>query len=116
MIPSVADAVSDLARAPEWLGEWLGISGVVMPATAEAVSLVGDAGGELVQGEAAIGEAHTRTRSISFVPERPEVPAVPEAIAQTTSSCSLPVLCSLACSPPARCPMWLRCPPVLRSA
>jgi uncharacterized cofD-like protein len=83
MILSIADAFGDLARATEWLGERLGISGLVLPATAESVSLVGDAGGELIHGESAIGAADTRIRRLRFVPERPKVAAgVLEAIDQ----------------------------------
>jgi uncharacterized cofD-like protein len=81
MILSVADAFGDLARGTEWLGERLGISGKVLPATAESVSLVAEAGGELIHGESAIGAAHARIGRLRFIPPRPEVPgAVLEAI------------------------------------
>ena len=80
MILSIAEAFGDLARATEWLGARLGISGRVLPATAEPVSLVGDADGELIYGESAIGTS-SRVRDLRFAPECPAVsPAVVEAI------------------------------------
>jgi uncharacterized cofD-like protein len=81
MILSIADAFGDLARATQWLGERLEISGKVLPATAEPVSLVGEAGGELIHGESAIGATRARVRRLRFIPERPAIPrAVLEAI------------------------------------
>jgi uncharacterized cofD-like protein len=80
MILSIAEAFGDLAYATEWLGARLGISGRVLPATAEPVCLVGDADGELIYGETAIGTS-SRVRQLRFVPENPAVPpAVVEAI------------------------------------
>jgi uncharacterized cofD-like protein len=80
VILSIAEAFGDLAQATQWLGARLGISGRVLPATAEAVSLVGEADGELIYGETAIGTS-SRVRHLRFVPECPAVPtAVVEAI------------------------------------
>jgi uncharacterized cofD-like protein len=80
MILSIAEAFGDLAHATQWLGARLGISGRVLPATTEPVCLVGEADGELVYGETAIG-ARPRVRHLRFVPECPAVsPAVVEAI------------------------------------
>lgn len=80
MILSIAEAFGDLAHATDWLGARLGISGRVLPATAEPVCLVGDADGELIFGETAIG-ARLRVRHLRFVPACPAVsPAVVEAI------------------------------------
>jgi uncharacterized cofD-like protein len=80
MILSIADAFGDLAHATEWLGTRLGISARVLPATAEPVSLVGEADGRLIYGETAIGTS-SRVRRLRFVPERPAVPQpVVEAI------------------------------------
>jgi uncharacterized cofD-like protein len=80
MILSIAEAFGDLAQATEWLGGRLGISGRVLPATAEPVSLVGEADGELIFGETAIGTS-SRVRQLRFVPESPAVPpAVVESI------------------------------------
>ena len=83
VIRSVADAFGDLGEATEWLGEQLGIAGRVLPATAEAVSLIADAGDVLLHGESAIGAATQEIGILSFSPERPAVPpAVIESIAQ----------------------------------
>jgi uncharacterized cofD-like protein len=83
VIRSVADAFGDLTEATEWLGEQLGIAGRVLPATAEAVSLIADAGDVLLHGESAIGAATQEIGTLRFSPERPAVPeAVIEAIAQ----------------------------------
>ena len=80
MILSIAEAFGDLAYATEWLGARLGIAGRVLPATAEPVCLVGEADGELIFGETAIGTS-SRVRRLCFVPESPAVPpAVVEAI------------------------------------
>ena len=80
MILSIAEAFGDLTRATEWLGTRLGISSRVLPASAEPVCLVGEADGELIYGETAIG-ARSRVRRLRFVPEWPAVPpAVVEAI------------------------------------
>jgi uncharacterized cofD-like protein len=81
LIMSLAAAFGDLGRASEWLGERLGTAGVVLPATSEPVSLVADAGGELIRGESAIAAAHAEIRRLQFSTERPTVPgAVLEAI------------------------------------
>ena len=83
MILSIADAFGDLPQATEWLGERLGISATVVPATAEPVSLVAEADGEVIHGESAIGVSATRIRRLRFHPERPAIPgAVSEAIDQ----------------------------------
>jgi uncharacterized cofD-like protein len=80
MILSIAEAFGDLTYATEWLGARLGISGRVLPATAEPVCLVGEADGELIYGETAIA-ARLRVRHLRFVPECPAVSAaVVEAI------------------------------------
>lgn len=81
LIMSLAAAFGDLGRASEWLGERLGTAGVVLPATTEPVSLVADAGGELIHGESAIAATRAEVRRLHFSPERPTVPdAVPQAI------------------------------------
>lgn len=81
MILSIADAFGDLPRATEWLGQRLGISGTVLPATAEPVTLVAEVDGGLLHGESAIGVSATRIHRLHFLPERPDIPgAVLEAI------------------------------------
>jgi uncharacterized cofD-like protein len=80
MILSIAEAFGDLAHATEWLGARLGISGRVLPATAEPVCLVADADGDLIYGETAIGD-RSRVLQLRFIPECPAVPpAVVDAI------------------------------------
>ncbi len=71
---SLADAFGDLETASEWLCQRLGITGRVLPASAEAVSLVGETDAQLIQGESAIGTARVRIRRLRFRPERPTVP------------------------------------------
>jgi uncharacterized cofD-like protein len=83
LIRSLAAAFGDLGKASEWLGEQLGISAVVLPATSEPVSLVAEAGGRVVRGESAIGAARSDICRLSFDPARPQVPtAVVQAIEQ----------------------------------
>ncbi len=83
VIRSVADAFGNVGDATEWLGEQLGIAGRVLPATAEAVSLIADAGDVLLHGESAIGAATQEIGHLRFSPARPLVPAaVLEAIEQ----------------------------------
>jgi uncharacterized cofD-like protein len=83
LIRSLAAAFGDLARASEWLGEQLGISAVVLPATLEPVSLVAEVVGGLIYGESAIGAERAEIRRLRFDPERPHVPAgVVQAIEQ----------------------------------
>jgi uncharacterized cofD-like protein len=74
VIRSVADAFGDLGQASEWLGEQLKISGRVLPASAEPVSLLAEAGSQVIHGERAIGAARARIRCVRFSPERPAVP------------------------------------------
>jgi uncharacterized cofD-like protein len=83
LIRSLAAAFGDLGKASEWLGEQLGISAVVLPATSEPVSLVAEASGRLIRGESAIGAARDDICHLSFDPARPDVPpAVVQAIEQ----------------------------------
>jgi uncharacterized cofD-like protein len=83
LIRSLASAFGDLGKASEWLGEQLGISGVVLPATIEPVSLVAEAGGRLIHGESEIGAARAEICRLRFEPERPNVsPEAVEAIEQ----------------------------------
>jgi len=83
VIRSAAEAFGDLSEAIQWLGEQLGIAGRVLPATAEAVSLIADAGDVLLHGESAIGAATQKIGHLRFSPARPAVPAaVLEAIAR----------------------------------
>ena len=74
VIRSLADAFGDLEAASEWLCEQLGISGRVLPASAEPVSLVGETDARCIDGESAIGSASVQIRRLRFRPERPKVP------------------------------------------
>jgi len=82
MIRSVIEAVGDVETASGWLGARLGISARVLPASAEPVLLVADAGeGEVIRGETAIGAAQIPVHRLRFEPERPRSPkAALEAI------------------------------------
>jgi uncharacterized cofD-like protein len=81
LIRSLAAAFGDLGKASEWLGGQLGISGVVVPATIEPVSLIAEVGGRLIHGESAIGTTRAEICRLRFEPERPHVsPGAIEAI------------------------------------
>jgi len=71
---SLARACGDLETASRWLGEELGVSARVLPATAHPVSLVATSSRGLIRGESAIGAAATRVETLSFDPEQPAVP------------------------------------------
>ncbi len=74
VIRSVTDAFGDLEQASEWLGEQLGTTGRVLPASAEPVSLLAETETRIIYGEHAIGTARVKIRRIRFNPERPAVP------------------------------------------
>ncbi|MGA2926076.1 MAG: gluconeogenesis factor YvcK family protein [Solirubrobacteraceae bacterium] len=74
VIRSLATALGDLEAASGWLAVQLGAGGRVLPATLDPVSLIAEAGGELIRGESAIGAANARIRRLRFSPERPRVP------------------------------------------
>ena len=74
VIRSLADAFGDLEAASTWLCERLGITGLVLPASAEPVSLVGETDSDWIDGESAIGRAEAHIRRLRFKPERPSVP------------------------------------------
>jgi len=73
MIRSIADAFGDLEAAVAWLGAELGIRARVVPATVDSVSLLAEAGREMIRGESAIGAANATIRRLRFNPERPRV-------------------------------------------
>jgi uncharacterized cofD-like protein len=83
VIRSLANAFGDLETASDWLGEQFDISGRVLPASAEPVSLLADTRDGVIRGESAIRVARKRIRRLRFDPERPKTPAaVLEAIAE----------------------------------
>lgn len=71
---SLTDAFGDLETASQWLCEQLGITGRVLPASAEPVTLVGETDAQSIHGESAIGTAQVPIRRLRFKPERPKVP------------------------------------------
>ncbi len=73
MIRSIADAFGDLETASDWLAGQLGARGRVLPATVASVSLLAEAGSEMVHGESAVGTANARIRRLRFSPENPRV-------------------------------------------
>jgi uncharacterized cofD-like protein len=89
VIRSVSDAFGDLEQASEWLGEQLRISGRVLPASAAPVSLVAEAGNQVIHGEQAIGAARASIRHLRFSPERP---TVPKATVETIDQADLVLL------------------------
>ena len=81
MLRSLIGAFGDLETASAWLCEHLGISARLLPATAEPVSLVAQAGETVLIGETAIGRTDVPIERLSFDPPSPEVPcAVIESI------------------------------------
>ena len=55
LIQSLTDSLGDLEASTRSLGQWLGISGCVLPASAEPVRLLADTGDRLIAGESTIG-------------------------------------------------------------
>ena len=75
LICSLSDSLGDLEASSRWLGQWLGISGCVLPASNEPVRLLADTGGQLIAGESAIGATVERIRRLRFDPQWPRTPA-----------------------------------------
>ncbi len=81
LIQSLMDSLGDLEASSRWLGQWLGISGSVLPATVEPVRLLADTGDRLIAGESAIGDAVEPILRLRFDPQWPRTPlAAVEAI------------------------------------
>ena len=74
LIQSLMDSLGDLESSTRWLGEWLGISGRVLPASVEPVRLLADTGGRLIAGESAIGDTVDRIVRLRFDPQWPRTP------------------------------------------
>src|SRR3984885_11908989 len=55
LIRSLSDSLGDLEASSRWLGQRLGVSGCVLPASLEPVRLLADTGTRLIAGESAIG-------------------------------------------------------------
>ena len=81
LIQSLTDSLGDLVASSRCLGQWLGVSGSVLPASVEPVSLLADTGDRLIAGESAIGDTVDRIQRLRFDPQWPRTPrAAVEAI------------------------------------
>jgi uncharacterized cofD-like protein len=74
LIQSLMDSLGDLETSSRWLGQWLGISGCVLPASVEPVRLLADTGDRLIAGESAIGHTADRIVRLRFDPQWPRTP------------------------------------------
>jgi uncharacterized cofD-like protein len=75
LIRSLTDSLGDLEASSRRLGKWLGISGCVLPASVEPVTLLADTGDQVVAGESAIGDFAERILRLRFDPQWPRTPA-----------------------------------------
>jgi uncharacterized cofD-like protein len=84
MIAALADVTRDFAQAVDVASRMLGACGVVLPATAEVVTLVAEfTDGRVVSGETTIAQAGGTIARLSLLPERPEASSrVVDAIAR----------------------------------
>jgi uncharacterized cofD-like protein len=82
LIAALADVTHDFALAVDIAARMLGISGVVLPATSELVTLVAEfTDGRVLSGETAIARAGGTIGRLGLLPERPACsPRVTEAI------------------------------------
>src|ERR1700733_2848857 len=60
LIRSLTDSLGGLEASSRSIGEWLGISGCVLPASIEPVRLLADTGERVIAGESAIGDTVDR--------------------------------------------------------
>jgi uncharacterized cofD-like protein len=74
LIQSLMDSLGDLESSSRWLGQWLGISGCVLPASVEPVRLLADTGDRLIAGESVIGSTVDRIVRLRFDPQWPRTP------------------------------------------
>lgn len=81
LIRSLTDSLGGLEASSRSLGQWLGISGCVLPATVEPVRLLADTGDRVIAGESAIGDTVEPILRLRFDPQWPRTPlAAVEAI------------------------------------
>lgn len=80
IIVGLAESLGDLNRAIDEAGRLLGVTGRVVPATVDAVTLKADIGGEAVLGQVAVESAAggAPVSRVSIVPA--DAPATPEAL------------------------------------
>jgi uncharacterized cofD-like protein len=74
LIRSLADSLGDLEESTRRLGQWLGISGCVLPASVEPVRLLAETSEQVIAGESAIGNSADRIRRLRFEPMWPRTP------------------------------------------
>ena len=82
LIAALTDVTRDFAQAVEMTARMLGVSGVVLPATSEIVTLIAEfTDGRVVSGETTIARAGGVIGRLGLLPERPACsPRVVEAI------------------------------------
>jgi uncharacterized cofD-like protein len=72
VLTALADVTNDFGRAVEIASRVIGARGVVLPATAELVTLVAEfADGRVLSGETAIAQARGRIGHLALLPDRP---------------------------------------------
>lgn len=72
VLAALADVTQDFAEAVDIAARMLDVSGIVLPATSEIVTLVGEfADGRVLSGETAIARAGGPIARLSLLPERP---------------------------------------------
>jgi uncharacterized cofD-like protein len=72
LIAALADVTRDFAQAVDVAARMLGVSGVVLPATSELVTLVAEfSDGRVLSGETTIAKAGGTIRRLRLLPERP---------------------------------------------
>ena len=121
LIRSLTDSLGDLESSSRSIGQWLGISGSVVPASVEPVTLLADTGDEVIAGESAIGRTVDRILRLRFRPQWPRTPpAAVQAIlaadwvllapgslyTSTLATCALPQIVPAVARTPARV-LWL---------
>jgi uncharacterized cofD-like protein len=121
LIRSLTDSLGDLESSSRRLGEWLGISGSVLPASIEPVTLLADTGDAVIAGESAIGRTAERILRLRFRPQWPRTPsAAVQAIlnadwvlfapgslyTSTLATCALPQIVPAIARTPGRV-LWL---------
>lgn len=74
LIQSLVDSLGDLEASSRCLGQLLGISGCVLPASVEPVRLLADTGDQVIAGESAIGDTVDRIGRLRFDPQWPRTP------------------------------------------
>jgi uncharacterized cofD-like protein len=86
MLAALADVTQDFAAAVDLAARVIGARGVVLPATAELVTLVAElSDGRVLSGETAIADSRGTIDRLMLLPERPRCPArVVQAIEHAT--------------------------------